>query len=348
MIGTIVRVARGEGLRSVAARAAERMREAWQRRMRLARGRFAQRPRPHIVNVAGMPLSARLGGVPMQLQARLHEESRMREVALFDHDILEAGGRAWHPESMEAIGARAFIVEGGFRDMPSLPSSAELILAIHDFSLIFAPHVLGSARAVIFPSTFLQNAYQFDGRIIEPGIPSFSARGAPLRDRIAFAGAVKARKGGTLMPDIIRATPSAQWHVFGGGDVELLRAIRAAGRVAVHGYYRAHALPHLLARHRIGLVVLPSVFPETFSLTLSECWSAGVPVVAFDHGAIADRIRAHGGGFLVPLPTGAKGIAECVGEWLRGATSATVPTKIPTALDAASAHVALYRELGLL
>jgi hypothetical protein len=281
MIRTIARVARGEGIGSVVARTAERVREAWQRRLNLARGTFARRPQPQLVNVAAMPLSARLGGVVAQMTARLDEEKTLREVALFDHGTLEVGSRAWHAESLQAIGARTFVVEGGFGEMPALPDGAEWIVAVHDDSLISAQHILASARAVIFPSTFLRNAYALDGRIIEPGIPDFAARVAPVRDRIAFAGSVKEHKGGALMPAIIRATSGAQWHVFGGGDVELLRAIRAAGRVAVHGYYRAHRLPHLLARHRIGLVVLPSIVPESFSLTLSECWSAGVPVVAF-------------------------------------------------------------------
>jgi glycosyltransferase involved in cell wall biosynthesis len=348
MIRTIARVARGEGIESVVTRTAERVCEAWRRQLHLARGTFAHRPRPHLVNVAAMPLSARLGGFAVQLRARLDEEKNLREVALFDHGTLEVGSRAWHAESLQAIGARAFVVEGGFVEMPALPDGVESIVAIHDLSLISAQRVLASARAVIFPSTFLRDAYRFEGRVIEPGIPEFTARVAPVRDRIAFAGSVKEHKGGALMPAIIRATSGAQWYVFGGGDVELLRAIRAAGRVAVHGYYRAHRLPHLLARHRIGLVVLPSIVPESFSLTLSECWSAGVPVVAFDHGAIADRIRAHGGGFLVPLAAGAAGIAACVGEWLRGTTAPTIPARIPTARDAALAHVALYRELGLL
>jgi len=157
---------------------------------------------------------------------------------------------------------------------------------------------------------------------------------------------VKRHKGGALMPEILRATPGVQWHVFGGGDLDLLRAIRATRRAAVHGYYRAGRLPHLLARYRVGLAVLPSIVPESFSVALSECWNAGVPVVAFDRGAIADRIRAEGGGFLVPPDAGAEGIAASVADWLRGAISAVAPAHIPTARDAASAHLALYREQG--
>jgi glycosyltransferase involved in cell wall biosynthesis len=284
----------------------------------------------------------------VQLNARLNEERKLREVALFHPGVMELGSRAWRVESLASIGARTLIVEGAFDDLPALPDDASLLLAIHDFTLLSNVALLNRARAAIFPSAFLRDAYRvvapkLEAFVIEPGIADVAVRNDPVRERIAFAGSVKPHKGGALLPAIIDATPRAEWHVFGGGDVELLRALP---RDAVHGYYRADSLPRLLARDRIGLVVLPSIVPESFSLTLSECWSAGVPVVAFDHGAIAERIRAHGGGFLVAPESGAEGIASMVNEWLRGA-SADVPAQVPTAREAATAHVALYRKLGM-
>jgi glycosyltransferase involved in cell wall biosynthesis len=87
--------------------------------------------------------------------------------------------------------------------------------------------------------------------------------------------------------------------------------------------------------------------PESFSLTLSECWRAQVPVVAFDHGAIAERVRTHGGGFLVAPERGVEGVVDAIGEWLAGA-SPSIPAAVPTASDSAAAHVALYREFGIL
>jgi glycosyltransferase involved in cell wall biosynthesis len=306
-------------------------------------------PQLSLVNVLTTAPSPRLGGVVVQLNARLDEERKLREVALFHPGVMEIGSRAWNVESLASIGARALIVEGAFDDLPALPDGASLLLAIHDFTLLSNVALLNRARAAIFPSAFLRDAYRavapkLEAFVIEPGIASSAMRSDPVRERIAFAGSVKPHKGGALLPAIIDATPRAEWHVFGGGDVELLRALP---RAAVHGYYRAGSLPRLLARHRSGLVVLPSIVPESFSLTLSECWSAGVPVVAFDHGAIAERIRAHGGGFLVDLESGAEGIASMVNEWLRGA-SADVPARVPIARKSAIAHVALYRELGLL
>ena len=50
------------------------------------------------------------------------------------------------------------------------------------------------------------------------------------------------------------------------------------------------------------MVWLPSVWPETYSYTLSIALQAGLPVAAFDIGAIARRLREVGlGDSLLPL-----------------------------------------------
>ncbi|MCU1227999.1 MAG: hypothetical protein JWO97_883, partial [Acidobacteria bacterium] len=238
MIGTISRVARGEGLASAAMRAAERFGEGWRSRLQRARGAISPMPRPALVNVLTTAPWPRLGGVVVQLNARLAEERKLRDVALFHPGVLEAGSRAWRCESLDA---RNLIVEGAFDGLPPLPDDASLLLVIHDFTLLSNVALLNRARAAIFPSAFLRNAYRsvvptLEAFVIEPGIAEVAVRNDAVRERIAFAGSVKRHKGGALLPAIIAATPSAEWHLLGGGDVELLRALP---RHAVHGYYRA-------------------------------------------------------------------------------------------------------------
>jgi len=312
MMRTIINVARAEGLRSIVTRGVERLTQ------------------PHfsgnasLVNVlTTSPRPSLGGGVAVQLLARLAEEQWLRDVSLVRTE------RA----------AKKLVVEGAFDDLSWLRDDADVVFVVHDFTL--PKEFLTRARAIVFPSAFLRDAYGVGGQVIEPGI--VESKVSVAGTDIAFVGSVKPHKGGALIPEITRAA-NAEYHIFGGGDFDLLRAIRGA---TIHGYYRAATLPRLLARHRIGLAILPSIVPESFSLTLSECWSAGVPVIAFDHGAIAERIRAHGGGFLVPLESGAVGIAEAVRAWQRGAR-VSVPKHVPTAREAAAAHIALYRELGFL
>ena len=96
----------------------------------------------------------------------------------------------------------------------------------------------------------------------------------------------------------------------------------------VRGYYRAGSLASHLRRRAVDVALLLSLVPESYGMTLDECWQAGVPVVAFDHGAVAERIRRLGGGLLVPLEEGAAGVAET----LHALRDGTLPLPaVPTA-----------------
>ena len=221
-----------------------------------------------------------------------------------------------------------------------------------------ARQLLEGVRAVVFPSEFLRDRHRelfalpnLAAHVIEPAVPGGAvAREPGTRRRIAYAGSLKRHKGAHLLPEIISAfaNDAVDWHIFGGGDEELLRGVRRLPHVTVHGYYRGGTLPSLLARHAIDLALLLSIWPESYGLTLPEYWRAGVPVVAFAHGAIADRIARNGGGWLAPLGEGTAGIVTIVRRWLAGALTTVIPATTTSPRGAALAHIALYRELGIL
>jgi Glycosyl transferases group 1 len=361
-MNSVFRVMRSEGWQSALCRTRERMLEAWRLQRKFAEGWVSSDRRAPLLNVIGMPPAARLGGLPIQLRARLAEEQAQRRVALHYRNVLEVGMRAWRVHDIEQAlkftGARTLHLEGTF----GLPLAAllklpvDIILSLHDLALLTEPDavreaLLKRARLTIFPSEYLRSRYRIDGPIIEPGSPAVATKQASgIRHRIAFVGSFKRQKGAHLLPAIINTAranhPNIEWHIFGGGEVDLLHAIRQLPGVSVHGYYTATALPCLLAQHHIGLALLPSIEPESFGLTLSECWSAGVPAITFAHGAQAERIGRFGGGWLVPLEADAAGISELLSRWLRGEINATVPATIATPLQAARAHLEIYRGLG--
>lgn len=370
LIRTAARVVRGEGLGSAFRRAVDRVEESLRLQTRIARGAFAQTGRAPLLNVLATSPSPRLGGLQIQLLSRLREERAFRDVALLHPGVLEAGKCAWRApraalgyeiaDALSRTGARGIVIEGTHGlAIEELLSFDNVVLGLHDLSLMSEPSaqaLLQHARAVIFPSAFLRDHYRarFEfsesaTHVIEPGIdvaPIEHSRAS--QRRIAFAGNVRTHKGGDLLPDIINAIPGEEWHIFGGGDEELLRALRRMPNVFVHGYYRAGSLPSLLDEHAIGLALLPSIVPESYSLTLSECWLAGVPAVAFNHGAQAERIARNGGGWLAPLDEGAAGIANIVRRWVGGELTTNVPATVASSRDAALAQIALYRSLGLL
>jgi glycosyltransferase involved in cell wall biosynthesis len=229
--------------------------------------------------------------------------------------------------------------------------------------------LLASADAVVYPSDFLRSTFRdlvpgldpARQRVIAPASPvslaSPEPRDAPARPRhLAFVGAVQTRKGAGVFEDVVRQLRDAgargvRWSVLGGGEPDRLRALRPLPGVSVRGYYRAGSLPRLLQRRHVDLALLLSIIPESYGLTLDECRAAGVPVIAFDHGAVAERVRARGGGALVPPEAGASGVVALVREILDGrrALTARAPAgAVPRALHPALAHLALYRELGVL
>ena len=57
----------------------------------------------------------------------------------------------------------------------------------------------------------------------------------------------------------------------------------------------------LIEAQQADFAWLPSVWPETWCYVLTQIWEAGLYVVVNDIGAQAERVRADGGGFVVPL-----------------------------------------------
>ena len=93
--------------------------------------------------------------------------------------------------------------------------------------------------------------------------------------------------------------------------------VAGAGYAAVlilgDNQYEDGTLAAWLAAYRTETVLFPNRLPESFSYTLSEVWSAGIPVIVPDHGALGDRVERDGGGWL--LPAGFDG-DEAAALWL--------------------------------
>ncbi|HET8796763.1 MAG TPA: glycosyltransferase, partial [Thermoanaerobaculia bacterium] len=366
-------------------RAGERIEESLRDAALRVRGLTAPPPRAAILNVSAASVAPRTGGVAVQLLARLACERESRDVALLHPGGLRVLSPAPHRrriaargfeesvrEAMAICGARAMHLEGTFGApldalLRLIQSGVAVIVSVHDFSLASEtahldaapsprPHareLLASASGLIFPSQFLLERHRelfdlplADAEVIEPATPAARVELAG-GEGIAFAGSVQRHKGAHLLPDVARqlAERGLALHVFGGGDGSLFRELRRASNVTLHGWYRAGALPSLLARHRIGVLLLPSIVPESYSLTLSEAWLAGVPVIAFDHGAVADRIRAQGGGHLAPLSSAFHGLVAGIDRW-RAGDRLFVPPKIITPHECADMQMEWYRRRG--
>lgn len=118
----------------------------------------------------------------------------------------------------------------------------------------------------------------------------------PSRIRILLPGNISVAKGAALLARLVELDHSQlfEFHVLGDVDRSL------AGLPLVrHGKYERKDFGARVAAIRPHFGAILSIWPETYCHTLTELWAAGVPVIATDMGAVGERIRAHGGGWLL-------------------------------------------------
>ena len=65
------------------------------------------------------------------------------------------------------------------------------------------------------------------------------------------------------------------------------------------GNYELDQLPKIVEKRKIDIFLIPSVWPETFSYTTGEVMAMGYPVIVFDMGAPAERVREYEKGYVV-------------------------------------------------
>jgi GT2 family glycosyltransferase/glycosyltransferase involved in cell wall biosynthesis len=118
----------------------------------------------------------------------------------------------------------------------------------------------------------------------------------------------------------------------------------------LHGGFEAGELPERVARIGPSFAGCFSIAAETYSHSLTEAWSMGMPVLATDLGALGERIRAHGGGELLPVDDPAQAsrricaIADDRDAYsrLREQASLSGCASVPAMADA---YAALYRSV---
>ncbi|MCE2579105.1 glycosyltransferase [Komagataeibacter sp. FNDCR1] len=141
---------------------------------------------------------------------------------------------------------------------------------------------------------------------LPPDMQVVAPRPRTQRVRVLVVGAIGMEKGYDILRDAARDARAHGLPVeyviagYSANDAELL----ATGHVFITGRYdRAEALALVRAQQAdVGFV--PSVCPETWCFTLGLLWRAGLAAVAFDIGAVAERLRATGRGVTLPLSMG--------------------------------------------
>jgi GT2 family glycosyltransferase/glycosyltransferase involved in cell wall biosynthesis/SAM-dependent methyltransferase len=93
-----------------------------------------------------------------------------------------------------------------------------------------------------------------------------------------------------------------RWSVLGISDLHREAGYYPENNVTITGPFLDFShLRQLVRENKIDLILLPAIWPETYSFTLSEAWDLGIPVLGSDLGAIGERIRKTGGGWTVDI-----------------------------------------------
>jgi GT2 family glycosyltransferase len=123
---------------------------------------------------------------------------------------------------------------------------------------------------------------------------------------VAIVGALGVEKGYNVLLRCARDAADrdlALRFVLIGHSIDDPRLLQT-GRCFVTGPYPEGEATALIAQEGAQLGLIPSIWPETWCFALSEIWRAGLPAACFDIGAPAERIRATGDGFVLPLGLG--------------------------------------------
>ncbi|MBS9719405.1 glycosyltransferase [Tianweitania sp. BSSL-BM11] len=121
--------------------------------------------------------------------------------------------------------------------------------------------------------------------------------------RIGIIGAIGPHKGSRILRDLAQISQLSELRIefslIGYSDID--EELCSYENFSVSGPYKRADLPRLIDAANIDRILLPAVWPETYSYALTEILRAGCLPVAFEIGAVANRLRRYGVGRLVPL-----------------------------------------------
>jgi glycosyltransferase involved in cell wall biosynthesis len=241
---------------------------------------------------------------------------------------------------------------------------------------LFLKNHLGLADAFVSPSHFLIERYVSWGLprdkfiMLENGIDvSRAAPPRPLppagrRSRFGFFGQVTEFKGLQVLLDAVGRVNDDVWGddaalcIFGGNLENQPEAFRnsfetlvekAGRRAKFYGSYRGEEMPDLM--RQVDWVVVPSIWWENSPLVIQEAFLHGRPLITSDIGGMKEKVVDGVSGTHFRVGS-AEDLADKLSQllqdpdaWLRLRAAAPVPISHE---EAATQHLALYRDLGLL
>lgn len=136
-----------------------------------------------------------------------------------------------------------------------------------------------------------------------------------MKLKVLVPGNIGMSKGAILISKIAKLDKSGEIEFHFLGETWFL--LKSVG--VHHGTYRREDFQKEVLKINADIAAIFSIWPETFCHTLTESWASGLPVFAIDLGAVGDRIRETGAGWLLPNTQEASEVLEFLLK-LRGDT----------------------------
>lgn len=118
---------------------------------------------------------------------------------------------------------------------------------------------------------------------------------------IAFIGGINEHKGLKYLKELIEKVKGTDIviHLFGTTSDASYNISKP--NYIYHGVYHREEIIKLLQENQIKIACMLQIWPETYSYILTESFGAKVPVIALDFGAVSDRVRKIGAGYILPV-----------------------------------------------
>jgi glycosyltransferase involved in cell wall biosynthesis len=170
--------------------------------------------------------------------------------------------------------------------------------------------VLRQADLLLVPSMFVKRKYTAAGFTPSPvlgfkygsTLPLTGVRGRTEgRLRFGYVGGFRPHKGPeVLLKSFSRLKREAELHMFGWGPPEDIARCRTLSggdhRVQFHGEFVHEAAREVFSS--FDILIMPSIWEETFGIAAQEAFSLGMPVIAADTGGLPEQIEHGVNGFL--------------------------------------------------
>lgn len=112
---------------------------------------------------------------------------------------------------------------------------------------------------------------------------------------VCVLGNISPAKGANILKELDLILPKFKnVHMFLAGNVGF-----SPKNIKLLGQYKFENLASLMEKNFIDFILIPSVWPETFSYTTEEAMTMGLPVACYDLGAPAERVKKYKKGLII-------------------------------------------------